>query len=127
MRKTKVFAVAGAALILAFIVLAGLLFFPGPQPADEAGSIAALCARRDLQAVREARQEMTVRDTAAATGIKELKGQHAQLRRLLAQRMWIKEASEATLAELENQIAQIKTVLLELEKEIQARIPRMTL
>jgi hypothetical protein len=49
------------------------------------------------------------------------------LRRLLAQRMWIKEASEATLAELENQIAQIKTVLLELEKEIQARIPRMTL
>jgi hypothetical protein len=42
-----------------------------------------------------------------------LKGQHAQLRRLLAQRMWIKEASKATLAELENQIAQIKTVLLE--------------
>jgi hypothetical protein len=39
-----------------------------------------------------------------------LKGQHAQLRRLLAQRMWIKEASKATLAELENQIAQIKTV-----------------
>jgi len=42
-----------------------------------------------------------------------LKGQHAQLRRLLAPRMWIKEASKATLAELENQIAQIKTVLLE--------------
>jgi hypothetical protein len=54
--------------LTSFIVLAGLLFFPGPAPADEAGSIAALCARRDL---REARQEMTVRDTAAATGIKE--------------------------------------------------------
>jgi hypothetical protein len=57
--------------LTSFIVLAGLLFFPGPAPADEAGSIAALCARRDLQAVREAQQEMTVRDTAAATGIKE--------------------------------------------------------
>jgi hypothetical protein len=33
--------------------------------------------------------------------------------------MWINEASKATLAELENQIAQIKTVLLELEKGIQ--------
>jgi hypothetical protein len=54
-----------------FIVLAGLLLFPGPAAADEAGSIAALCARRDLRAVREAQQEMTVRDTAAATGIKE--------------------------------------------------------
>jgi hypothetical protein len=41
--------------LTSFIVLAGLLFFPGPAPADEAGSIAALCARRDLQAVREAR------------------------------------------------------------------------
>jgi hypothetical protein len=54
-----------------------------------------------------------------------LKGQHAQLRRLLAQRMWIKEASKATLAELENQIAQIKTVLLELEKEIQDQLKRI--
>jgi hypothetical protein len=53
-----------------------------------------------------------------------LKGQHAQLRRLLAQRMWINEASKATLAELENQIAQIKTVLLELEKEIQDQLKR---
>jgi len=57
--------------LTSFIVLAGLLFLPGPAPAGEAESIAALCARRDLQAVREAQQEMTVRDTAAATGIKE--------------------------------------------------------
>jgi gas vesicle protein len=41
------------------------------------------------------------------------------------QRMWIKEASKATLAELENQIAQIKTVLLELEKEIQDQLERV--
>ena len=55
-----------------FIVLA-ILFFPGLSPADEAGPIAALCARRDLQALREAQEEMTVRDIAAATGIKESK------------------------------------------------------
>jgi hypothetical protein len=54
------------------IILAGLLFFPVPAPADGAEPIAALCARRDLQALREAQEEMTVRDTAAATGIKEI-------------------------------------------------------
>jgi hypothetical protein len=59
--------------LTSFIFLAGLLFFPGPAPANEAESIAALCARRELQAVRKAQQEMTVRDTAAATGIKESK------------------------------------------------------
>jgi len=53
------------------IILAGLLFFSVPAPADEAEPIAALCARRDLQALRQAQAEMTVRDIAAATGIKE--------------------------------------------------------
>ena len=54
-----------------FIVLAALLLFPGPTPAAETEPIAALCARPGLQALREAQEEMTVRDTAAATGIKE--------------------------------------------------------
>ena len=53
-----------------FIVLAGLLLFPGPTPAAETDPIAALCARPGLQALREAQEEMTIRDTAAATGIK---------------------------------------------------------
>jgi hypothetical protein len=57
--------------LTSFIVLTGLLFFPGPAPANEAEPTAALCARRGLQALREAQQEMTVRDIAAATGIKE--------------------------------------------------------
>jgi hypothetical protein len=57
--------------LTSFIFLAGLLFFPGPASANEAESIAASCARRELQTVRKAQQEMTVRDTAAATGIKE--------------------------------------------------------
>lgn len=57
--------------LTSFIALIGLLFFPGPAPAAETEPIAALCARRDLQALREAHEEMTVRDIAAATGIKE--------------------------------------------------------
>lgn len=69
-------------------------------------------------------QIMATNETAINI-IDGLKGQHAQLRRLLAQRTWIKEASKATLAELENQIAQIKTVLLELEKEIQDQLKRV--
>jgi len=40
--------------LTSFIVLAGLLFFPGRAPAAEKEPIGALCARRDLQALREA-------------------------------------------------------------------------
>jgi hypothetical protein len=57
--------------LTSFIVLAGLLLFPGPVPGAETESIAALCARPGLQALREAQEEMTVRDVAAATGINE--------------------------------------------------------
>ena len=53
--------------LTSFIALAGLFFFPGPAPAAETER----CARRDLQALREAQEEMTVRDIAAATGIKD--------------------------------------------------------
>jgi hypothetical protein len=61
-----------------FIVLAGFLLFSGPTPAAETEPIAALCARSGLQALRDSQEEMTVRDTAAATGIKE-----SSLRQLL--------------------------------------------
>jgi hypothetical protein len=81
MRKIRLFAVAAAAVATGLGVWAASTTNARVAPSmgdgikrsisDEAGSIAALCARRDLQAVREARQEMTVRDTAAATGIKE--------------------------------------------------------
>ena len=57
--------------LMSFIALAGLLFFPGTAPAAAAEPIASLCARRDLQVLREAQEEMTVRDIAAATGIGE--------------------------------------------------------
>src|SRR5262245_64282987 len=54
-----------------FIVLAGLLLFPGLAPGAETEPIAALCARPGLQALREAKGEMTVRDTADALGMQE--------------------------------------------------------
>jgi hypothetical protein len=76
-----------------------------------------------MLSAKHRRRKMSTNDTAINI-IDGLKGQHAQLRRLLAQRMWINEASKATLAELENQIAQIKTVLLELEKDIQDQLKR---
>jgi hypothetical protein len=73
MRKSSVFVVAAA------VVATGLGVWTASTTdarvalmisANEL-STAELCARRDLQAIREAQQEMTVRDTAAATGIKE--------------------------------------------------------
>ena len=56
--------------LTSFIALAGLFFFPGPAPAAETERLRH-CARRDLQALREAQEEMTVRDIAAATEIKD--------------------------------------------------------
>jgi hypothetical protein len=40
-----------------------------------------------------------------------LKGQHVQLRRLLAQQSWIASASSDTLSEIDTQLTQIKSVL----------------
>jgi hypothetical protein len=57
--------------------------------------------------------------------IDALKGQHAQLRRLLAQRLWISEAPKATLSEIEAQVTQIRSALAELEKAIQVELKRV--
>jgi hypothetical protein len=53
-----------------------------------------------------------------------LKGQQAQLKRLLAQKMWISNAPKATLAEMDGQVARIKALLAELEKNIQDQLQR---
>ena len=53
-----------------------------------------------------------------------LKGQQAQLKRLLAQKMWISNAPKATLAEIDAQVARIKALLAELEKNIQDQLQR---
>src|SRR4029434_3272103 len=53
-------------------------------------------------------QIMATNDTAINI-IDGLKGQHAQLRRLLAQRMWINEAAQGTLAGITQSHATEKT------------------
>src|SRR3984893_17899986 len=51
-----------------------------------------------------------------------LKGQHVQLRRLLAQQSWIASACSDTLSEIDTQLTQIKSVLAELERVIAAQL-----
>ena len=56
--------------------------------------------------------------------IDDLRGQQAQLRRLLAQKIWISNAPKATLTEVDAQVTQIKALLAELEKNIQDQLQR---
>ena len=56
--------------------------------------------------------------------IDALRGQQAQLKRLLAQKVWISSAPKATLTEMDAQVTQIKALLAELEKDIQDQIKR---
>ena len=56
--------------------------------------------------------------------IDALQGQQAQLKRLLAQKVWISNAPKATLSEMKVQVAQIKALLAELEKNIQGQLQR---
>jgi hypothetical protein len=54
-----------------------------------------------------------------------LQGQQAQLKRLIAQKMWISEAPKATLTEMDAQVKQIKTLLAEIGTDIQAQLKRV--
>jgi hypothetical protein len=51
-----------------------------------------------------------------------LKGQHVQLRRLLAQQSWIASAPRNTLSEIDTQLTQIKSVIAELERVVAAQL-----
>jgi hypothetical protein len=51
-----------------------------------------------------------------------LRGQQDQLRRLIAQKMWISDAPKATLSEMEAQIGELKRLLAQLEKDIQDQL-----
>jgi len=54
--------------------------------------------------------------------IDALRGQEAQLRRLLAQKVLISEAPTPQLSEIEAQVMELKRLLNELEKVIQDRL-----
>jgi hypothetical protein len=53
-----------------------------------------------------------------------LRGQQEQLKRVLTQKMWISDAPKATLAEMEAQINELKRLLAQLERDIQAQLRR---
>ena len=54
--------------------------------------------------------------------IDALRGQEAQLRRLLAQKVLISETPRPQLSEIEAQVTELKRLLDELEKVIQDRL-----
>ena len=56
--------------------------------------------------------------------IDALRGQEAQLRRLLAQKVLISEAPRPQLSEMEAQVAELKRLLNELEKVVQDQLKR---
>ena len=56
--------------------------------------------------------------------IDALRGQEAQLRRLLAQKVLISEAPRPQLSEIDAQVTELKRLLNELEKVIQDQLAR---
>jgi hypothetical protein len=61
----------------------------------------------------------------AATSINiidALRGQQEQLKRLIAQKIWIDDAPKATLSEMEAQITELKRLLAQLEQDIKDRL-----
>ena len=56
--------------------------------------------------------------------IDALRGQEAQLRRLLAQKVLISEAPRPQLSQIEAQVTELKRLLNELEKVIQDQLKR---
>ncbi len=53
-----------------------------------------------------------------------LRGQQEQLRRLIAQKMWIREAPRATLLQIESHVNELKRLLAQLESDIQDQLKR---
>jgi hypothetical protein len=53
-----------------------------------------------------------------------LRGQQEQLKRLLAQPVWISDAPKAMLSEMEAQVTELQRLLTELEKAIQDQLQR---
>jgi len=51
-----------------------------------------------------------------------LRGQQEQLKRLIAQEIWVSEASKATLSEIAAQITELKRLLDQLEAEIRHQL-----
>ena len=53
-----------------------------------------------------------------------LRGQQEQLKRLIAQKIWLSDASPATLSEIRAQMAELKRLLDQLEADIQEQLEK---
>ena len=51
-----------------------------------------------------------------------LRGQQEQLKRLIAQKIWIRDAREATLLEIDAQLSELKRLLAELQSDVQDQL-----
>jgi len=55
-----------------------------------------------------------------------LQGQQEQLKRLIAQKLWISEAPKATLSEIKAQLGNLKRLLGQLESDIREQLKKRT-
>jgi hypothetical protein len=55
-----------------------------------------------------------------------LRGQQEQLKRLIAQKMWISDAPHATLSEINAQLGELKRLLAQLESDIRDQLKKRT-
>jgi hypothetical protein len=55
-----------------------------------------------------------------------LRGQQEQLRRLIAQKVWINDASKMTLSEIKAQLSELKRLLGALESDIRDQLKKRT-
>jgi hypothetical protein len=53
-----------------------------------------------------------------------LRGQQEQLKRLIAQKIWIRDAREATLSEIDAQLSELKRLLAELQSDVQDQLKK---
>jgi hypothetical protein len=56
--------------------------------------------------------------------IDALRGQQEQLKRLIAQKMWISDAPKATLSEIDAQLSELKRLLAQLQSDIQDQLKK---
>jgi hypothetical protein len=55
-----------------------------------------------------------------------LRGQHEQLKRLIAQKMWISDAPKAMLSEIKAQLGELKRLIAQLESDIRDQLKKGT-
>ena len=53
-----------------------------------------------------------------------LRGQQEQLKRLIAQKMWISDAPKATLSEIEAQLGELKRLIAQLQSDVKDQLKK---